>query len=71
MSVYTPLIKRYPKVKPLARTLIEAAAEQGANTEELKLACDMAQEAYRSAMDQSAVLLSKFEGEAKTSLDRF
>lgn len=69
MSMYTPLLEDAPKAKPLARSLIAAAAEQGAKLEDLQLACDLALKAYKKAMDQSCVELSKFERDAQAALD--
>ena len=71
MSIYTPLAARLPKAKPLALSLVQAAAEQGACLEELELACDMACKAYRKALDRSGVMLTEFEGDAKSALEGF
>ncbi|WP_298032128.1 hypothetical protein [uncultured Dysosmobacter sp.] len=64
-----PLIENHPKAMPLAKTLVAAAAEQGANAGELELACRLAIEAYRKARDNSGMELSHFESEAKAALD--
>ena len=69
MSIYTPLIEMNPKAKPLAQTLIAAAAEQGANAEDLELACKLAVMAYRKARANSSVPLAMFESEVKAALD--
>ena len=71
MNIYRPLMEQYPKAEPLARTLIAAASEQGANAEELKLACDLAMKAYQMARDNSLVSLAKFESEAQATLNSF
>lgn len=47
MSLYTPIVMRYPKAKPLALSLIAAAAEQGASIEELERACELAKHLCR------------------------
>lgn len=62
--------KAHPKAKPLAMALVEAAARQGASAKELRLACVMAQEAYRLAMDNSRVPVTEFERDAKAALER-
>lgn len=69
MSIYTPILKTNPKAKPLAQTLIIAAAEQGANLEELRIACDLAVRAYQTAQDKSATPLSVLKREAEAALD--
>lgn len=69
MNIYKPLAERLPKAKPLALTLVQAAAEQGACLEELKLACDMAINAYRKALDRSGIALTEFKSEAKTTIE--
>lgn len=71
MSIYTPILKANPKAKPLAQTLIAAAAEQGANMEELRVACDLAQRAYRKARDESVTkLTTPLKGKAEAALER-
>lgn len=69
ISIYTPILKTNPKAKPLAQTLIVAAAEQGASLEELQIACELAVRAYQTAQDKSAMLLSVLKREAETALD--
>lgn len=69
ISIYTPILKTNPKAKPLAQTLIAAAAEQGASLEELQIACELAVRAYQTAQDKSAMLLSVLKREAETALD--
>ena len=66
----SPMSKAHPKAKPLAMALVEAAARQGASAEELRLACVMAQEAYRLALDCSRVPVTEFERGAKAALER-
>ena len=66
----SPMAKAHPKAKSLAMALVEAAARQGASAEELRLACVMAQEAYRLAMDNSRVPVTEFERDAKVALER-
>lgn len=68
MNTLGPILARNPKAKPLALTLIAAAAEQGASAEELRIACDLAIRAYEEARDNSAVPLSAFQGEAEAAL---
>ena len=69
MNMLGPLMARSPKAKPLARTLVKAAAEQGVTMEEFDLACRLACEAFRRALDRSGIVLSEFECEAKAALD--
>ncbi len=69
MSIYKPLLAKQPKAKPLAQTLVKAAAEQGASYEDLDLACKLACEAYRRALDRSCVALSEFESESQATLE--
>lgn len=71
MSLYTPILNKNPKAKPLAQSLIAAAAEQGACLEDLRIACQLAMDAYQKAMDQSGVVLSGFESQAKAALESF
>lgn len=72
MSTYTPLLKENPKAKPLAQTLIAAAAEQGACMEELRLACNLAQQAYQLARDESVTkLAAPLKSKAEAALERF
>ena len=66
----SPLAATCQKAKPLALTLVEAAAEQGANMEELRTACTLATEAYRKAMDNSRIPVTEFERDAKATLER-
>lgn len=68
-TLYRPFLAAHQKIRPLAATLVKAAAEQGATLEELEIAADMALNAYRDAMDRSAVPLAEFESEAKAALD--
>lgn len=68
-SIYTPALEMNPKAKPLARTLIAAAAEQGASMEELQLACELAVSACQTARDKSAAPLSILKREAEAALD--
>ena len=68
MSIYTQLLKEMPMAKPLAQTLITAAAEQGACLEEFQLACKLALHAYEKTMDLSGVRLSEFERQAQATL---
>ena len=63
-----PLLREHPKAKPLAMALIAAAAEQGASTEDLRIACE--QGAYREAMDNSRFPVTQFESDAKAALER-
>ena len=65
-----PLLREHPKAKPLAMALIAAAAEQGASTEDLRIACELAQGAYREAMDNSRFPVTQFESDAKAALER-
>ena len=65
--LYAPLIKEMPNAKPLAQTLIEAAAAQGANEDELDLACELAKEAYHLARKMSS--LSELEQAATLKLE--
>lgn len=69
MSLMTPLVKRMPKAKPLAQTLVRAAAEQGVCMEELVLACDLACEAYQKALDRSDIPLTEFQSEAEAAIE--
>lgn len=69
ISIYTPILKANPKAKPLAQSLIAAAAEQGASLEELRIACDLAVRAYQTARDKSAAPLSVLKREAEAALD--
>ena len=66
----SPLLREHPKAKPLAMALIAAAAEQGASTEDLRIACELAQGAYREAMDNSRFPVTQFESDAKAALER-
>lgn len=70
MSLYTPIAKRYPKAKPLAMSLITAAAEQGASIEELRYACKLAMDACEKGRDTSVPAISLFSSEAKAALER-
>ena len=70
MSLYTPIVKRYPKAKPLAMSLITAAAEQGASIEELRYACKLAMDACEKGRDISVPAISLFSSEAKAALER-
>ena len=56
-----PIYKAYPKVKPLALTLIAAAAERGAAAEEFELACQMVR--ARLEKRASGILLSELQKE--------
>ncbi len=69
-AIYAPLIRKYPKAKPLAQTLVAAAAAQGASARELEIACKLAMEAYEFAMDHSGVSLTQFQSEAEAALAR-
>lgn len=62
-------LKKSDKVKPLAESLIRAAAEQGANIVEFQVAYELAREAYAKAMDNSSTALEAFVSEAETALD--
>jgi len=62
-----PVFEKYPKAKPLALALIAAAAEQGANAKELKIACDVAINSYEEARDNSGESLALFESKATRS----
>lgn len=66
---YKPILMMYPKAKPLAQTLIAAAAEQGASMNELELACKLALEAYREALDNTNASLAEFQSKAESSID--
>lgn len=68
-TLYRPLIAAYQNIRPLAATLVKAAAEQGATLEELRIAANMALDAYSEAMDRSTIPLAEFESEAKAALD--
>lgn len=68
-TIYRPLVEAYQNVRPLAATLVKAAAEQGATLEELRIAADMALDAYSEAMDRSTVPLAEFEGKAEAALN--
>ena len=71
MSIYTPILKANPKAKPLARTLIAAAAEQEVSVDELRIACDLAQRAYQKARDESVTkLTTPLKGKAEAALER-
>ena len=70
VSAYTPILKANPKAKPLARTLIAAAAEQEASMEELRIACDLAVRACQIARDASAAPLPTLKCEAESALER-
>lgn len=49
MRVYSKICKNHPKIKPLAETLITAAAQQGASIVELQYASEIALNAYKAA----------------------
>ena len=67
MNLYKPLLEKYPKAKPLAKTLIAAASEQGASVEELELACSLAKEVcYKTQKKQ---LLAQIQSDAEARLD--
>jgi len=66
--IYSPILKRNPKAKPLALALLAAAAEQGANLNELRYACEFAIDACESVM-RSVPTITQIEGEAKAALD--
>lgn len=68
-NMVRPLIKMNPKAKPLALTLIAAAAEQGASFKDFMLACDIAKWAYERALNTSTVVLSEFQGEVEATLN--
>lgn len=57
-----PIIQKYPKVKPLAQALIAAAAEQGANAEELEMAYALVK--MKLERKASTILLSEIQGDA-------
>ena len=68
--LFAPLARTQPNAKPLAMTLVEAAAKQGASMEELSTACVLAQKAYQKAMDRSRIAVTEFESDAKAALER-
>ncbi len=69
MNIYTPILRKNPKAKPLAKTLVAEAAQQGASAEELRIACDLAMMAYEEARDNSTVPLFAFRSKAEAALD--
>lgn len=66
----TTIVRAQPNAKPLAMTLVEAAAKQGASMEELSAACVLAQKAYQKVMDRSRIAVTEFESDAKAALER-
>ncbi len=66
----TTIVRAQPNAKPLAMTLVEAAAKQGVSMEELSTACVLAQKAYQKAMDRSRIAVTEFESDAKAALER-
>lgn len=68
--VLAAITRGQPNAKPLAMTLVEAAAKQGASMEELSTACVLAQKAYQKAMDRSRIAVTEFESDAKAALER-
>lgn len=66
----TTIVRAQPNAKPLAMTLVEAAAKQGVSMEELSTACVLAQKAYQKAMDRSHIAVTEFESDAKAALER-
>lgn len=67
--IWRPVVKRTPKALPLARRLMEAAAEQGATLEDLRNAAKIAVAAYECAMDPALCSTREFLGEAQAALD--
>lgn len=68
-EIYTPIVRAHPKAKPLAQTLITAAAEQGACLEDFRIACQLALDICQRVTDPSSVVLSEIESQAKTALE--
>ena len=61
MDINAPIDRAYPKVKPLTRALMEAAAEQGATLEEFRMAVVRIESmAERKA---SGILIAELKGE--------
>lgn len=61
MGAYTAIEQVYPKVRPLAQSLIAAAAEQGASVEEFEMACALVKEKARKKA--LAILVSELKRE--------
>lgn len=70
MSIYTPVVQKLPKARPLAMALIEAASEQGANMEEFETACSLALQAVSVAANELVPVISHFKSNAEAALDR-
>ena len=68
-AIYGPLVGVYPNAKPLARALIEAAAEQGAGARELELACELVLAAYHKAADAHRPSVTQLKGEMEAALE--
>lgn len=68
-TLYRPLFMVYKNVRPLALSIIKAAAGQGATLEELRIAADVAVSVCENQQRGSTVLLAELEGEAKAALD--
>ena len=65
MNVLKPILEDCPKAKPLALTLIKAVTEQEANYKEFELACNIAKQVFKNAIDFSTIPLSEFQSEVK------
>lgn len=70
-AMFAPLIANYPKAKPLAAALVEAAAEQGAGAKELEVACELALAAYRKSAEAYRPSVAQVKGEVKAALESF
>lgn len=68
-TLYRPLFMAYKNVRPLALSIIKAAAGQGATLEELRIAAEVAVSVCENQRHGSTVLLAELEGEAKTALE--
>lgn len=68
-AIYGPLVRVYPKAKPLARALIEAAAEQGAGEKEIEVACELALGAYKEAVAARRPSVAQLKSEMEAALE--
>ena len=65
MNIYEPIDRKYPKVKPLAQALVQAAAEQGATMEEFELACERIKGEFERKA--SGILVSELQGDGEAA----
>jgi len=68
-AIFAPLIAKYPKAKPLAVALVEAAAKQGASVREFEIAFELVKNAYLNPVERCKPSIAQIEGEMKAALE--